>query len=353
MSDYRFTLTKKARFLSSILLVAVISLLPIATSTVSAAQITGRSVTIGSSAPSASTTYTFNFTLPSSTVIKSASFVPCDSASGTCNTPTGFSASSAVASQPTNLGDASGWATTDSTSSELRISKSANVAAPTGNQTVIFSSVTNPSTTNSTFYIRMTTFANANWTSAIDTGVVATSTATQVTIALAVDEVITFCTGTSITGTNCATATGSAVNLGIGSTTATSSGTSVMAASTNGTNGYTITVSGATLSSGSNTITPLSTGGTSSVGTKQFGLNLVSNTSPAIGSSVAGSGTATPTANYGTSNTFRFGSGDAIATISGVTNANTFTVSYIANIDGSTPAGNYTTTLTYVATPNF
>lgn len=347
-------LLQKGRLIASALMLAAVSVLPVLSATsVSAAQITGRKVTISTSAPSASATYTFAFTVPSATVIQSASFVACDAPSGTCNTPAGFSASSAVASQPSNLGDVSGWATTNSTSTELRLSKSGNAAPPTGSQSVVFSSVTNPSTANTTFFLRMTTFANANWTSPIDTGVVAASTAIQVTLSLQVDETLTFCTGTSITGTNCGTATGSTVNLGIGSTTATSTGTSIMAASTNAVLGYTITVSGGTLTSGSNTITALASGATSSIGTKQFGLNLVANTVPSVGTGVSGSGTATPTVNYGTSNTFRLGTGESVATIGGVTNANTFTVSYIANIDGSTPAGNYTTTLTYVATPNF
>ncbi len=342
------------RLITSLLMVVAVALLPILSVTqVSAAQITNRKVTISTSAPSASSSYTFTFTVPSASLVKSASFVPCDTPSGSCTTPAGFSGASAVAAQPTNLGDVSGWTTGDSTSTELRLSKSGNVANPTGSQTVVFSSVTNPSTTNSTFFIRITTYTNANWTSAIDTGVVAASTATQVVISLQVDEALTFCTGTSITGTNCGTATGSTVNLGIGSTTATSTGTSIMAASTNASSGYTITVSGGTLTSGSNTITALTSGATSSVGTKQFGLNLVANTTPSVGSAVSGSGSAAATLNYGTTNTFRLGTGESVATIGGVTNANTFTVSYIANIDGSTPAGNYTTTLTYVATPNF
>ncbi len=347
-------LQKKAKLIASSLVLLVVSISPVlGVSQASATQITGRKVTISTSAPSTSATYTVTFTVPTASLIKSASFVACTTPSGSCSTPAGFSASGAVASQPTNLGDASGWTTTDSTSAELRFSKSGNVATPSASQTIVFSSVTNPSTTNSTFFLRMTTYTNANWTFPIDSGVVAASTATQVTVSLQVDEALTFCTGTSITGTNCGTATGSAVNLGIGSTTTTSTGTSIMAASTNAVNGYSITVSGAPLTSGVDTITPLVSGATSNVGVKQFGLNLVSNTVPSIGASIIGSGTAAATVNYGTSNTFRLGTGEIIATIGGVTNANTFTISYIANIDGSTPAGNYTTTLTYVATPNF
>lgn len=45
--------------------------------------------------------------------------------------------------------------------------------------------------------------------------------------------------------------------------------------------------------------------------------------------------------------------GEVIASATGPTNANTFTVGYIANIDGITPAGVYTSNLTYIVTANF
>jgi hypothetical protein len=266
----------------------------------------------------------------------------------------GFDGSVAVTGQPNaGLGDTSGWTTTSSTTTELRLAKSGNTASPSGAAAVTFSGVTNPSATNSTFFIRMTTYSDATWTTPIDTGVVAASTATQIQVSLSVDETLTFCTGTSITGTNCGTAAGNTVSLGIGSTTGTSTGTSILAASTNGSSGYTISVSGATLTSGSNTVTALSSNAASSVGTKQFGLNLVANATPSVGAARTGTGTATAAANYNTADSFRYATGETIASISGATNANTFTVSYIANIDGSTPSGIYQTTLTYVATPNF
>lgn len=354
----KLTLTIRRTFIIARtgLLLFVIGFVPMFVVTpASAAQITNRKVTIGNSAPSPTTTaYTFNFTVPTTgTIVKSASFTACDSPSGTCNTVAGFSNSGATLSQPTNLGDASGWVVDNTTSGSLRLNKSGNVATPTGNQTVVFNGVTNPSTTNMTFFLRMTTYSDAGYTVPVDSGAVAASTATQVQVSLDVDEALTFCTGTSITGTNCATATGSTVNLGTGSTTATSKGTSIFAASTNGTTGYTVTVSGTTLTSGANTITALSSGAASSVGNSQFGLNLVSNTTPAVGSAVSGSGTAAAAANYATANTFRFGSSEQIATVASATNANTFTVSYMANINGLTPSGSYTTTLTFVATPNF
>ncbi len=307
-----------------------------------AAQITPRKVTLGSSAASASTTYTFNFTVPSNTVIKSVDFQVCTTASGACSTPAGFSqSSSTLTSQPTNLGDASGWVVDTATAGSLRLNKSGNVAAPTGAQTVGFSNVVNPSASNSTFFVRITTYSAANYTSAIDTGVVAASTAGQITVTASVDEALTFTLATA------------SVALGTLTTSTTGTGTSTMSASTNAASGYNITVNGSTLASGANQITALSTQTASSQNSSQFGINLVSNSSPSVGSAASGSGSGAAAANYATTNQFRFVTGDTVASAAGPTNSNTFTVSYIANIAGITPPGSYSTTLTYIATANF
>lgn len=333
---------KRVAYLLSALAIAVV---PVVNATqTSAAQITDRSVVIGSSVASASTTYTFTFTVPSATVLQSAAFVACTTASGSCTTPSNFSAASAVASQPTNLGDASGWATGDSTTGELRLSKSGNSAAPTGSQTVAFSSVTNPDTTNSTFFLRMTTYSNANWTGAVDTGNVAASTAGQITVNANVDETLTF------------TLTSATVNLSPTpvSTGATSFGTSTMSASTNAADGYSITVAGNTLTGPSGNIDAMASRTTSTPGSaEQFGINLKANTTPSVGSAVSGTGSGVAVGDYDVVDEFKFVSGNTVASATAPTNSNTFTVSYIANITPVTAPGAYTTSLTYVATPNF
>lgn len=324
---------------------------------VGAAQITGRSITLSNSAGGATgVTYTLaTAALPSSTPVRSLKIQFCTTASGTCTAPSGFSSSGSgtLPSQPTGLGSATGWSASTATTNELRITHASNSTAPSGSVSITWNGVANPTANNTTFFGIVTTYSDSAYTTPIDGGTVALSTASQIQVALAVYETLTFCAGTSITGQNCGTISGNTVNLGTGSTTATQSGTSVLAASTNASSGYTITVNGATLTSGSNTITALSSGGTSTVGTKQFGLNLVSNTTPSVGSAASGTGTATAATGYATSNNFRFVTGETIASVGGPSNANTFTVSYIANIDGLTPAGSYTSNLTYIATANF
>lgn len=337
-----------------ILVLALSALMFVSPLYVSAAQITDRELTLDDSDGAATgVTYTFTFTIPSGTVLESFEAELCTTASGACTTPTGFTGASAnLAAQPTNYGDASGWADA-STAGALRMSKTGNSAAPTGSQTVAFSGVTNPTADNATFFARVTTFSDDSYTTAVDSGVIAASTATAIDLTGAVDETLTFCAGTSITGTNCGTISGDEVDFGTFSSTAASSGTSVMAASTNGQGGYSITVNGTTLTSGANTITALASQTASSNGTEQFGLNLRDNTTPNVGADPSGAGSGSYSANYGTADQFRFVDGDIVASNGSATDANTFTASYLVNIGGATEAGTYTATMTYICTATF
>lgn len=323
----------------------------------SAAQVTGRKITLSDSTGTATgVTYAFTSSAvpTTATAVKSVGIQFCTAATGTCTAPTGFStASSTLASQPTGLGAASGWTVNAATTNQLRILNAANATTPSGAVAISWNAVVNPTANNTTFYGLITTYSDSAWTTPIDTGTVALSTAAQIQVALDVSEVLTFCTGTSITGQNCGTISGSSVALGNGSTVTPNSGTSVFAVSTNATTGYSVTVNGATLTSGANTILALASQTASSAGTSQFGLNLKANTTPSVGANVTGTGSATATSNYGTADQFRFVTGDSIASATAPTNANAFTVSYLANIAGTTAPGHYVSTLTYIATANF
>lgn len=359
MKNIRHSQQVTWKTLSAVVFAIALTIVPFANVTqANAAAITGRSVVLSNSAGGATgVTYSLSTAaLPTTgTAVRSLQIQLCTTVTGGCTTPSGFtSASSTLPSQPTGLGAAAGWTVNAATAGSLRIVNAANATTPSGAVAVVWNGVANPTATNTTFYGIITTYSDAAWTTPLDTGTIALSTSTQVQVALTVGEALTFCTGTSITGQNCATAAGSLVSLGSGSSTATASGTSIIAASTNGNNGYSVTVNGTTLTSGANTITALAAGAASSIGTKQFGLNLAStNTTPAVGTAISGTGTGVAAANYGTNNSFRFATGETVATASGPTNANTFTIGYIANIDGITPAGTYTSNLTYIATANF
>lgn len=333
-----------------IVIACMVLLAGLSTTLVNAAQLTSRALTLGSSAPSASTTHKFDFTIPASNSIGSIKFQYCTTASGTCTTPSGLTTTSATLSAQSG---ATGFTINNTTNGSPYITRTASSSS--GAVSYTLSGITNPSATNTTFYVRITTYASTDTTGGVtDSGTVAASTANQITVNATVDETLVFCTGTSgITSTSCAGATGSTVNLGSLTSSTTGSGTSQIGVSTNANSGYAITVSGATLTSGANTITALAAQTASTQGTAQYGLNLRDNATPDVGADPAGAGTATPTANYNTADQFRFVTGDQIASKASADNFRFFTVSYIANVAGNTPAGSYTTNMTYVGTATF
>jgi hypothetical protein len=120
-----------------------------------------------------------------------------------------------------------------------------------------------------------------------------------------------------------------------------------LAAGTNATSGYVMYVMGATLTSGGNTITAPTGPSATTIGSEQFGLNLV----------VSGAGTGTADSQYGTSSQYGWGATvstqDNIASASGATASNTYTARYVGNIAAETEAGAYGTTLTYTATATY
>lgn len=357
----RSQIRKRLFSVSAILAIGTILIGLIAPIEVFAANLTTRSLTLGTSAGNTSTTWTFTFNGGSSAVLKGISFQICDAASGTCNTPGSWANTGATFGSLTYIGSSqSGWAIDNAGAGGAQFLGIKNNSASNSSADPIiatFNTVTNPNTTNATFYVRVSTFTGNTFTTGLDAGVVAASTSQQITLSGTVDESLVFCTGTSITGTNCGTVGGTSVAFGTFSTGSTKSGTSVMAASTNGVSGYNITANGTTLTcggcAGTPTIAALASQTASSVGTSQFGLNLRANTTPSVGSNPSGSGSGSYTANYGTVDQYRFVTGDAVASAAGATNANTFTCSYIVNTGGAQAAGAYSAVMTYIATAIF
>jgi len=144
------------------------------------------------------------------------------------------------------------------------------------------------------------------------------------------------------------------VALGALTSASTGTGTHTITTGTNATGGLVVTYNApTTLTSGGDTITQI--GGTpaaSDDGTEQFGINLMNNATPNIGSDPT---VCTPTGDYDTADEFAFESGSTIplANSAGAPASCVLTVSYIANITSSTEAGSYATTLTYIATGTF
>ena len=368
--------TRPISLIVALVLVGLMVEIPASTS-VSADQITLRSLTLqagvsdGGSKPGGVVNHFFSFTLPSvgNTNVGSIQFLYCTTAAGTCFTPGGLVTT--AASMGTQSG-ATGFTIVNTTNGAPYITRTA--ASVTAGTAVTYQllGITNPTTANQTFYVRISTFASIDTTGgATDTGNVAASTANQITLTGTMPESLVFCTGGTVGLTggvpDCSTASSGAISFNqLFSPTDTATATSQMAASTNAGSGYNITVNGPTLTSGGNTILGMGTSTTGIRGTSQFGLNLKANTTatstPAVGTEVAPAANGTnyrgqAITGYNTIDNFKFTTGDGVANSAnggaGGSDAQIFTVSYIANVPGSQPAGTYTTTLTYICTPTF
>ncbi len=318
--------------------------------TATAAGLTSRTDLMGSSQAGAVTTHVMSATTATTASIGSIKFEFCTTATGACTTPTGLSTTAATL---TGQSGATGFSLVNTTNGAPYITRTATSLPASTAVSYTLSNVTNPTTANQTFYIRITTYTGTDGsTGAVDNGTVAVSTAQPVQLTGVTPEILIFCVGTSIT-TDCTSVSGNSIDFGDFDPLATRFGTSMMQALTNAANGYTITVNGTTLASGANTIPALTTQTASNIGTSQFGLNLRANATPGVGVEPGGTGSGTYHANYGAANQYRFNAGDVVAQASAPTNANTFTSSYIVNIGGAQAAGVYTATMTYICTASF
>jgi hypothetical protein len=355
--------------------VLVLALLVFPTKHVEAAQITNRSMTLvagasdGGSKPSGVVNHSFTFTVPTTASVGSIQFEYCTTASvATCVMPSGLVTTSATLSSQSG---ATGFTIVNTANGAPYITRTAASITAATSLTYQLDTITNPSAVGS-FFVRISTFAATNATGgAIDTGSVTASTANQIVLTGTMPESIIFCAGATVSTTagipDCTTATSGAITFAnLFSPTQAQTASSQMAASTNAGSGYVITVNGTTLTSGANTIPAMSTATTAVVGTGQFGMNLVANTTassnPAVGASIAAASNGTtlkgqPLTGYNTVDTFKFTSGDSVANSAvsgaGPTNAQIYTASYIVNVSGSQTAGTYTTTLTYICTATF
>lgn len=246
-------LTKKASLLGTALLVAVGAIVPILlTPNANALQITTRALTISSAQPSGvNVTYTIGkstgagdttngFFFGTSHIVKGFKIQACSTAVGTCNgtvgtdipdlsgaggfTLTGWQDATAFTHDTTNQNDCDG-----TQANVICLSRSgASVAEDTTHShKIVITGIDNPSSANTTFFLRMTTYTNATYTTPVtDTGTVASATVQTLTVNAAVAEVLNFCVGattidddTTSVGASCGAIGGTSVDLGTLDTT--------------------------------------------------------------------------------------------------------------------------------------
>ncbi len=322
--------------------------------TAHAAQLQGQSLAIASSAASAVTTHEYSFTLPTNSNVGSFAFEYCTTPfpETTCIAPPGLDASGAILNLQSGV---TGFSVDSVNTSANRIVIERSAAAVVTPASVLyqFDDIVNPSVADNTYYARIASYSSSDGTGqSIDVGSVAFSTSGFLGVGGFVPPHITFCVGITV-HPSCQSTNDNLVSLGTLDESTTRTGTSQFAVATNDDGGYNVRFLGNTLTSGNKTIPPMTSSGSSSTGTSQFGINLRQNSQLSIGQEVSGVGSGQPAANYAGANQYRFVSGEVIASSSLPTDFNRFTVSYIANVDAAQDVGVYTTTIQYIATAQF
>lgn len=237
--------------------------------------------------------------------------------------------------------------------------------------------ITNPipaGNENYTFYARILVFSDLTYSTLVDYGGLAASTAQQVDILAKVQEILRFSVGTTSTAkvSNAACTAYSdtgALTLGdandVLDPAVAYDDYSFFRINTNTVNGAVIYYSGDTLKSGANDINEIGSGGsTSTPGTEQFGLGI--NSTPPGGAQDYEFTDLTATAPYNAATgtlspavaSFAFEAASKtvpkqIASSAAGITCDTGNVRYLANISTSTPAGIYRTTITYIATGTY
>lgn len=317
---------------------------------VSAGELHGRSLLLQNPLVSATTPHRFSFTIPAGTTVGSIGFEYCDSP--LLDIP--CVATSGVAMTAVSLTDQVGvtdFAIASVTTNRVVLGRTASVIGSDTDVAYELSGATNPDYLGQ-FYVRISTFASIDGTGvANNASSIAATTVNALTISAEVPPILEFCAAETIP-TDCASAQGNFLELGNLKPTKTTTARSQFLAKTNAAFGYAVTINGGTLSSGTNYIPAMLTNATSVAGSSQFGLNLVKNTEPDVGSDPDG-GSALPSAAYAIPNSYHYVNGDTVATSNGVTDDTRFTVSYIVNVASDQAPGVYNTSLTYTATATF
>jgi hypothetical protein len=254
MSKTIFDFFSKNRIFSRVLIgftiifLAFSWLLPMVSQQAHALQITQRSLTLSSGVPSATgTTWTYTFQTATSSALQSIKFVVCTTAVATyglasTSATTGCTAPATgnLVNQGTQQGTLTGsWTNTTgftrTTSTTGNCAPGNNVLCVTRTQaaaetnisatrTIAWNTQTNPSTSNTAFYVGIYTYSDTAYATPVDSGTVASAVVQTLTVNAAVAEILNFCVGsttvddatTSVSG-DCASGpgvSGTSVNLG-------------------------------------------------------------------------------------------------------------------------------------------
>lgn len=326
----------------------------------SAATITTRSITLSSSATSATSDLEVKFN--TSANVQSFDVTFCDAIDGTCNAPAGLAAGSVTAVGGGTIGT--------NTSNKIQVA----LASPVSTVDFEGAGLVNPSA-DGTIFARIAAYVSDDWTGgALDTGTVALAFTNGINVGGDVLETLTFCVSGEAGGggapTDCDAPTSPNVSLGTSGVLDTTAGSDVdvyALLATNASSGAVVNLKSDALGCGglyrdnvSNAtncgISPINDGGAASAlanGDAAFGAKLA----VSGGSIAAGSGWSS------TDYFMPWVSGDATGVTStygaevfgatGPTDLGTATLSFNANAGALTPAGHYQANLTMIAVGKF
>lgn len=389
---------------SGILVAAVLlfmSFVPILNSKKAAAygSPTERMVQISSSANGATgVTYKVKFKAGTASAIAGIVVDFCSTTpiiSDTCTTPTSFTIGGTPSVTPVSSNIATGWTADDlNTGRTLVFNKTTGTITPAVGDIIELdiTGVSNPATTNATFYARILTYATAAEASAyvetsvgtpVDAGGVALSTAAQIVVTAKVQERLLFCVYTTGAGNDCTTKSGTTVTLGDTNGVLDPTGPFVSknakySITTNASGGAIVRLKGPTLTSGGNTITANTAATASALGTEQFGLcvyesagtgmtidtlydgDSAGNTSTACTGTTQTAGTGSTGGHNSAAFAFDTNGTDGTGSLYGDTlttkpagDYSTATIAMLGNISNTTEAGIYVSTLTFIATGTY
>ena len=335
-----------------LVLVAVYLLIP----TGQAATIVNRETKISDSRPS-QTGVTYDFEGDhSSTVVKCLQIQFCTAATGTCTTPTGMSTTSATKDSTNWFGwTATSWTIDATTQGTVKYT---NATGEAGGTDYSFSTgtITNPSSA-ATYFARVNTYSDATCTTGVDSGVTAFAIVSGVSVSATVAEYLTFTITDSAIGMGTWSAGSTAVRFANADETGDTAeqGTGLptqLQVSSNAGGGLTITLHDVGNGSGSAGLYK-STATTKLIAATAANSVTAGSESYAVYGKNASGLTIATGFNGGTSTGVMSTSPQTFASATGAVSSAYVDAQPKAAIAGTTPAGSYSDTLVFIATPTY
>jgi hypothetical protein len=244
---------------------------------------------------------------------------------------------------------------TGSANHQLRITNGTPVAPQSGSQTAVWGAVVNGNTADTGYYAKITTYTTNACSTPVDTLPVQFIYTNGTTVSASVDSTLTFAVAGTSSGTTCNGATSNVVTtattvpMGTVTTSTNKVGVQNLTVTTNAGNGYTVSARySGQLASGSNTIADhtgsnASPTAFSAAGTAAYGYTT---NDSSLGTGTANRFTSTPNvwAAFTTSNA-------EVAYSNAAVSSQTTCVGHQVGVGSTTPAGSYSTTAIYTATP--